>query len=656
MRGRGWLWWGLLFALVGVMLPRTGGFFWDDWTPLLVSHLPQPTLATYIAAFQHNRPGSGLLFGLLFPILGTASYRWSLVSMGLHVATAAALMAWLRALWPRRPGLYAMAALLFLVHPAFTEHAIQIAFTPHWTAYALYLLSWWASVRGWRSSRLGWWALSAASLSLSAALVEYFLPLELVRAIWFWALTRAEPQRTRRLRWLVPLWVGLFLGLVMYVHGYSRSFQPDGPSPWVRDPLHSAGKAAYSLLYPILAAWAQAWPRPETWLHLRQLQRALQLAGQSAILAGYAWWHYTKATAQRSSPDAPPGLPLRWLPAIALLGIGVGLAPFLAVGRFAGFGLYTGRYTLPALWAAASLWAWFIMRVVRPRARLVVLTALAASAGFIQGQALVSFETSWARQQTIYAQLHWRLPSVPPGTAWLVDGALAPYVAEYVVGEALNVLYADQIPSNTTLAYWAFDVRQHPPEQQTWQARHKIWTFQGERALPVAYKAVARGGCVWVLDARHANENPYLSPQQRAWARQATIPLPETASPRPDFVKADPVQWCAYYQRAELARQRGDWARVLALWREVQRLDLRPALPFEYGPFIEAFARQAEWDQAAWLTRRAWHAALEGDEDETRFAMCRLWQRMLAEQAHPAPATQAYEEIDRLLGCTQESP
>jgi len=654
---RRWLWWALLTILAWRVLPLKNGFFWDDWTPLLVYHLPQPTWKTYVAAFWKNRPGSGLLFAALFPVLGAQPGRWDLAFTLVRVATAVALMAWLRALWPNRHRFYVATALLFLLYPAFTEHAIRIAFTPHWLAYALYLISWWTSARAWRSQRLSWWGWSALTLALSVALVEYYLPLELVRALWFAALVRAEPRDTRRLRWLIPLWALLVIALVAYVHLFSRPFGGEGISPWQRAPWHSITKSVYSVLYPVLFAWVQEWPNIELWAHPRQLWSALRLAG-FAVIIGYLLLRKGGALQpSHTQPKTARGLAWGWLPAVALVALVVGMAPFLAVGRFVGFGLYTGRYTLPTLWAAASLWAWFLETGLHRRARTGALLVLLALAGFIQGRAQSTFEASWQRQTAVYAQLRWRLPDVPAHTAWLVDGALAPYVAHYSLSEALNVLYAANIPSNTELAYWAYEVSRPPNEPFPWETQYKIWHVRSGRPLVVAYKQVARGACVWVLDAHHANENPYLSSAQRAWARQAPPPpAAEEGPPWPVFLKADPVQWCAYYEQAERARQRRDWEAIQTLWQQVLRHDLRPELPFEYSPFIEAYAQTQRWDQALALTRRAWHAAREGDEDETRFALCRLWQRLLVETGHPTAGEQAYEEVDALVHCAQDRP
>lgn len=48
--------------------------------------------------------------------------------------------------------------------------------------------------------------------------------------------------------------------------------------------------------------------------------------------------------------------------------------------------------------------------------------------------------------------------------------------------------------------------------------------------------------------------------------------------------------WCYYYQRADLARQIGDWEQVSALEAEATRLGFSPSDPLEWIPFLQAQA------------------------------------------------------------------
>ena len=51
-----------------------------------------------------------------------------------------------------------------------------------------------------------------------------------------------------------------------------------------------------------------------------------------------------------------------------------------------------------------------------------------------------------------------------------------------------------------------------------------------------------------------------------------------------------PQGWCYYYQKADLARQEGDWDEIARLGNDAQKLDLHPNDQIEWMPFLQAYA------------------------------------------------------------------
>jgi hypothetical protein len=106
------------------------------------------------------------------------------------------------------------------------------------------------------------------------------------------------------------------------------------------------------------------------------------------------------------------------------------------------------------------------------------------------------------------------------------------------------------------------------------------------------------------------------------------------------FGKEPPRTWCYYYQKADLARQLGDWEQIAALWREAAKNGFAPGNGVEYLPFIEGFARTGEWAIAAELT-------LIADQNARIMPpiLCPTWQR-IERDTPPSPARdQATEQI-----------
>jgi hypothetical protein len=55
--------------------------------------------------------------------------------------------------------------------------------------------------------------------------------------------------------------------------------------------------------------------------------------------------------------------------------------------------------------------------------------------------------------------------------------------------------------------------------------------------------------------------------------------------------------WCFYYQKAELARQQGDWEMIAKIGTEVENLRIAPKDLIEWTPFLQAHAYLGQADK-----------------------------------------------------------
>jgi hypothetical protein len=62
------------------------------------------------------------------------------------------------------------------------------------------------------------------------------------------------------------------------------------------------------------------------------------------------------------------------------------------------------------------------------------------------------------------------------------------------------------------------------------------------------------------------------------------------APPQPPFPAEPAHGWCYYYQKADLARQQGDWQAVARLGDEARKQKLAPNDAIEWLPFVQAYA------------------------------------------------------------------
>jgi hypothetical protein len=97
----------------------------------------------------------------------------------------------------------------------------------------------------------------------------------------------------------------------------------------------------------------------------------------------------------------------------------------------------------------------------------------------------------------------------------------------------------------------------------------------------------------------------------------------------PAFLGEEPPHdWCFYYQKMNLARQRGEWDEVLRLANEAAALDLAPNDVSEWMPVLEAQATLGSEKAARRL------GTIIRSDDPARFYLCR---ELKKEPAYPPP-------------------
>lgn len=125
---------------------------------------------------------------------------------------------------------------------------------------------------------------------------------------------------------------------------------------------------------------------------------------------------------------------------------------------------------------------------------------------------------------------------------------------------------------------------------------------------------------------------------------------PAAVPPLPIFLPEPAPDWCYYFQKAELARQTGEWDRVVALGRQAGILEKKFTRKnvFEVMPFIEAALRTGEIKAAASLSIEA-HRVWEN----MRAPLCSLWKGIETSQSMEFENKATYLDIIQTLNCQE---
>lgn len=652
---------GVALTAYGVYLPFMG-FYWDDWPWIWFGHVlgPQGMLRIDV----EHRPLSGVVLFLGSLLAGESPLGWQVYNLAFRLGGALALYWMLAQIWPQERNRNRWVTLLFLVYPAFSHQFVAVNTSRHLFPLIPFFLSFGFTVRAVREkARYRRYTAAALGLSLAAMLTtEYYYGLELARLALLWLLARRESRDLKQSLWqavrqgwpYVVLLAGIFLWryLVSLQVNYAIVIFDE-----VENPSLGLGallvQAVGDVFEAGLRAWLLAFHLPDPNLYGPRARMFIWVAA-GAVAAGVAFY---LSLAYRPNGQAESRGEMVFF---GLASLFVSPLPFWVTALNPSLQFPDDRLNLPMMLGASLLLAWLIEQVFRrPAVQVVVLSAWIGLAVGYHNQTAISYRRDWQYQVAFFQQLVTRIPGLQPGTAILVnelpnvrstDNSLtAPlnwaYVPDFSGGELpLNIFYIE-------LRFGREETRVEG--SPVFNAVYRFFPFHGapHRSVVIYHHPPA---CLRVLDSARDIYFPLLpSYVDEALPYSDTgliITDPEKPAVLPPVMArlAQPKNWCYYFERADLARQRGDWDEVVRLGEIAFALDDSPNEASERVPFIEGYAHVGEWERAIALSEEALRI--------NRFIgpmLCETWERIAAETP-AAPQRENYlEQLNARLDCGQ---
>jgi hypothetical protein len=117
----------------------------------------------------------------------------------------------------------------------------------------------------------------------------------------------------------------------------------------------------------------------------------------------------------------------------------------------------------------------------------------------------------------------------------------------------------------------------------------------------------------------------------------------------PEVYGSEPVHgWCYYFQKADLARQMGDWKTVTQLGDAAFALKDYPNDPVERFVFIEGYAHTADWKKAVELSMDSYQVS----KKVTGPLLCKLWDRIAHETEDTPERKVTLDAVQSKLECS----
>ena len=656
----------LIFALTtviayGLLLPLTG-FYWDDWPFAWIAKFLGPH--EFIPAFSGFRPFLGPIFFATTSLIPPDPLLWQIFA--LIIRFLAGLLVWslLNQIWPDHKRQTLIASFLFLVFPGYSQHWVALThINQEWIPFIFYLLSFGFTARAIRSPQkvLSSTIIALLFLVLGVFPTEYFIGLEPLRFLFIWVIIAEETKDFWRSfiqtfkRWWPYLLIWILNASWLAYYYKSGAYISYGVTstnhiPSFYDTLTTLGdalwKAGFYVWAQVLVLATQSITAPSTLLTL-----ALIFLSFFLLL----FYIFKLQLPENSSITFSIQAVL-----IGLMGILLGRVPSFAAGLPLTLQSSFDRFMISMMLGASLFMVGLVELLVKnTRAKNIVFALLIALGVGQQFFNANIFRRDWARQQEIYWQFAWRIPSLKPNTAILTTYVPIDYETDLSFTAPLNWMYAPNFKKSDLPYAMLYAIERLGgatlPDLKPGtaiQLPYRTVTFHGSTSQAIVIY-FPPSGCLRVLDpafndaetySRFPNSISLLVPLSNP--SQIIADAPPLKLPSSPFNSEPPRTWCYFYEKAELAQQVGDWKQVSELGHEASKQGFSSTDVFESLPFIEAYARTGDLKSAEQMTRQAWN-----DEPKIHQGLCSLWKRVQA--TGPNEAQVLASNLLSGLGCGQ---
>lgn len=622
----------------GLLLPKTG-FYWDDWPFAWIAQFKGP--AEFVPAFDGVRPFLGPIFLATTSLIPPVPLYWQIFA--LVIRFIAGLSAWFlfKQLWPKHQERVLVASLLFLLFPAYSQHWVALThINQEWVSLIFFILSFGFTARALRHPGAFRTDTGIALLLLVGGVfpTEYFVSHEVLRLFLIWMIVQEQASSVREqiLRSL-KLWSPYFLvwmaNIAWLAYFYTIGNYDSYAVDVVKEPL-SVTKVLLTSFEAVWKVGLYAWGQVLV-LVSRSLTSPVSLLTLAMIGAAFLIlvFYLLRFPAK---PVETRRVALTML-SIGLIGIVAGRVPSFAAGLPLTLQSSMDRFTI-SMMLAGTLFMIGLISLLFGNSRIrtyiyALVIALAVGQQFFNANI---FRRDWEKQQQIYWQLAWRVPALEPGTAILTDEFAIDYETDLSLTAPLNWMYAPNynggdLPYGLVFATTRLGGSVLPsfdPDQKI-SIGMRVVNFNGSTSQVIVIQ-MPEDGCLRVLDPAlgdqitFGKESKYLV-DAIPLSNPGFIDVNSTQTARLPFMPEPEHTWCYYFTKAELARQQGDWQKVIELYDEATALGYEPGDPMEWLVFIEAQAMTGDFAGAEKLTDTAFDRS-----PRVRPGVCQVWKRVQA--------------------------
>lgn len=638
-------------AAYGFLVPFTG-FYWDDWPFAWIAKFQGPY--EFIPGFMQFRPFLGPIFYVTTSLIPPQPIYWQIFALIIRFAMGLALWWSFGKIFPTKKQLALVASLLLIVFPGYSQHWVALThINQELIPFIFYVLSFGFTFQALRSEKkLKYTALAILFQILGIFPTEYFFPLESLRFLllfFFFAdgnlikrfVTAFKVWRLYLLIWISnAAWLFYYYKFGPYDSYEASTFEALGISNLLIELLDTIWKACFYIWIQIFTLLAKSITAPTSLLAI------------GLILVSF--FVLTRLLPLINSENEDKTFSI-YLIVTGFISILLGRIPSLAAGLplrlQTGYDRFMVSMLIGAILFAIGVIELFIRNRKIKSYVYIALIALGIGQQFYTGNI---FRRDWAKQKEFYWQITSRIPALTPNTVLLAYQLPTEYEPDLSYTGPINWIYAPDFLLGDDLPYALIFTEKRiggstlpalTPDSPI-RFKYRTTAFNGNASQAVViYMPV--NGCLRVLDPTRGDADIYAKePDALTQAIPLSNPNLIIANPEipaaPTFLNEQaPVNWCAYFTKAELAYQLKEYQKTVYLFDEATALGYKPEDLNEWLIYIEALARTDEIDSA-----REKSLALLNQDSRMKRGVCVVWKNLEAQNVNAA-------QFQGTLGCDQ---
>ena len=644
----------------GVSIPKLG-YYHDDWF-LLWSGQARGA-ESIIPLFSTDRPYMGVIYSYLYRFLGVSIPGWHWYALLWRFIGGLAFYWILRLVWPTQKTMAALMTVLFIVYPGFLSQPNANTKQNHLYGFASALLSIALMLQTLRTSRQGWKVFySLASILLTANylfIYEYMIGFEGTRLLLLGYVLVQDGIRdlrslarevTRRI-WPYLLVTAGFLYWRIFIFEGERN--ATDASQLFTDYLGNFRAMSVRLVFETIKDFLDtavfAWFIQPYQLFSSSPYSDLTIALLiAAVVAVLVFLYVYLVRKQGELNDTSSNQPVRdfiWIGSLVIL---FAILPVIFSGRevelYHAYKSY-GLHPIPGV----VLFVAGIVLMFRPAFRRLILVSLIGISVAAQLLNADQWARYWEYQRQMWWQMTWRAPDIQADTLVMTysDGGFNPE-QDYEIWGPLNLIYnpepakvpaiqAEVLNSDTAYDVFKREVRNN-------RVRDIRLHRDFNNLLLISMSPIS--ACLHVIDGSLPvySESESLLLRQVGEYSQVDRIVPSGTAPVPPqaIFGAEPEHgWCFYYQKASLARQRGDWQEISRLYDQTLAQGLETDDKSELIPFFEGLVNTGRIEEA----RALFENQIKGNA-KMRVPLCGF---LSEDPGYPPELGYDYDRINELL-------